>query len=70
MKDIDVEKLKATFSKSINKDINNTEAFAQKIIKDVGIAVPGIEEELSINEIQVRLKELQLGSMKLVRAEG
>lgn len=48
-------KIKAGFCKSY------------KIIEDVEKVVPAVEEELSIDEIEVRLKELQQELMSLVR---
>lgn len=61
------EKLKKAFVRAINKAINDKEAFVKKIIENVEKVVPAIEEELSIEEIETRLKELQQELMSLVR---
>lgn len=61
------EKLKEAFVKAINKAINDKEAFVKKIIENVEKVVPAVEEELSIDEIEARLKELQQELMSLVR---
>ncbi|RQN12476.1 recombinase family protein [Clostridium butyricum] len=61
------EKLKQAFVRAINKAINDKEAFVKKIVENVEKVVPPIEEDLSIEEIEARLKELQQELMSLVR---
>lgn len=60
-------KLKQSFVRAINKAINDKETFIKKIIDNVEKVVPAVEEELSIEEIEARLKELQQELMILVR---
>lgn len=57
------EKLKKAFVRAIN----NKEPFVKKIIENVEKVVPDVEEELNIDEIEARLKELKQELMSLVR---
>ncbi|MTK12274.1 MAG: hypothetical protein F8N39_09335 [Clostridiaceae bacterium] len=61
------EKLKQAFVRAINKAINDKEAFVKKIIENVEKVVPTVEEDLSIDGIEARLKESQQELMSLVR---
>lgn len=61
------EKLKKAFVRAINKAISDKEEFTKKIINNVQKVVPKEQENLSVDEIQDRLKELQQELMKLVR---
>ncbi|WP_278336886.1 recombinase zinc beta ribbon domain-containing protein [Clostridium botulinum] len=61
------EKLKKAFVRAINKAISDKEEFTKKIINNVEKVVPKEQENLSVDEIQDRLKELQQELMKLVR---
>ncbi|OOV53324.1 recombinase family protein, partial [Clostridium botulinum D/C] len=61
------EKLKEAFVRAINKAISDKEVFTQKLVKNVEKVIPKAQENLSIDEIQDRLKELQQELMKLVR---
>ena len=60
------DKLEMAFVRAINKAINNKEAFAQQIIDNVEKVVPEVEE-VSIDGIEAKLKELQRELMSLVR---
>ncbi|OOV54184.1 recombinase family protein, partial [Clostridium botulinum D/C] len=53
--------------RAINKAISDKEEFTKKIINNVEKVVPKEQENLSVDEIQDRLKELQQELMKLVR---
>ncbi|OOV59885.1 recombinase family protein, partial [Clostridium botulinum D/C] len=53
--------------RAINKAISDKEVFTQKLVKNVEKVIPKAQENLSIDEIQDRLKELQQELMKLVR---
>lgn len=61
------KKLKKAFVKAINKAISDKEEFTKKIINNVEKVVPKDQENLGMDEIQERLKELQQELMKLVR---
>lgn len=61
------EKLKKAFVRAINKAISDKEVFTQKLVKNVEKVIQKAQENLSIDEIQKRLKELQQELMKLVR---
>ncbi|MBC8060162.1 MAG: hypothetical protein H7Y18_05800 [Clostridiaceae bacterium] len=61
------EKLKEAFVRAINKAIKDKEAFAKKINESIEAVLPLVEEELSIDEIEARLRELQQELMRLVR---
>lgn len=61
------EKLKQAFVRAINKAIEDKDTFGKKIIENVEKVLPDTEEELSLDEIEARLKELQQELMSLVR---
>lgn len=67
MQAVDEEKLKAAFVKSINKVIENKEAFISNMIENINGVLESKEDSNELKVINKRLEELKEQMMNLVR---